>query len=650
MRRPAVYETNWSGSVWGINPAIAIPTTTKPLVCPLGVDFNGPDANRPGNALAPPPATEGLGAWLHALRRHWLVTVLVGAVCGVLAASVVFFFYRPQFNAVSSLHIASNQEAILFYSPERATTAFEIYKNTQQQYLKSRFVLNAALRNKPEIASASIFRGAPDEVDWLGRNLSVEYPGNSELMNVSLQGENAEEASALVNAVVNAYMTEVVSKEQGLRAERLSQLDRLYADTENEWRSKRSQMKVLAERLGSGERDAIALQQQIALQQSSSWHSELTSIHAKLMRLKAELQNKKSGAASPQEKPDDVEVTDAEIDAYQRTDPANTYLWYLISMRRALLGLNEARLTPTVVSTAGSRFWRDKMDLAAIEKKLAEQRPRVREELERRKTSSGTGGPARLASEIRLLETEEKLVQKELADAEKQAKSVGGSSIELEMMCAEITRLEGLMKAIGDEREKLAVEIRSKPRITVVQKAEPPAVAAGNRKLEFTALAGSAGLFLPLICVVWWDVRSRRINTTVEVSRTGLQVIGAVPLIPSSALGRTPAPSSRTRHWRHVMDESMDAISARLLYAAERNETRVVLVSSAINGEGKTTLATQLAMSLAHGALVRCWSISIFAGRRSTRSSDSRWRPASRRRLTRTSAIARLFRPRKSRS
>ena len=44
----------------------------------------------------------------------------------------------------------------------------------------------------------------------------------------------------------------------------------------------------------------------------------------------------------------------------------------------------------------------------------------------------------------------------------------------------------------------------------------------------------------------------------------------------------------------------MDAISARLLYAAERNETRVVLVSSAINGEGKTTLATQLAMSLAY--------------------------------------------------
>ena len=47
------------------------------------------------------------------------------------------------------------------------------------------------------------------------------------------------------------------------------------------------------------------------------------------------------------------------------------------------------------------------------------------------------------------------------------------------------------------------------------------------------------------------------------------------------------------------MQESIDAITARILYAAERQQTRVVLVSSAVAGEGKTTVATQLALSLA---------------------------------------------------
>jgi capsular exopolysaccharide synthesis family protein len=102
-----------------------------------------------------------------------------------------------------------------------------------------------------------------------------------------------------------------------------------------------------------------------------------------------------------------------------------------------------------------------------------------------------------------------------------------------------------------------------------------------------------------LIGIVWLDVRSRRINSTLEVSRTGLPVIGAVPLVPRRALAHAQPASGPHRRWRSAMNESMDSISARLLYAAERDETRVVLVSSAVGGEGKTTVATQLALSLA---------------------------------------------------
>jgi capsular exopolysaccharide synthesis family protein len=45
--------------------------------------------------------------------------------------------------------------------------------------------------------------------------------------------------------------------------------------------------------------------------------------------------------------------------------------------------------------------------------------------------------------------------------------------------------------------------------------------------------------------------------------------------------------------------ESVDGVAARLLRKAERDQIRVVLITSALSGEGKTTLATQLAMSLA---------------------------------------------------
>jgi polysaccharide biosynthesis transport protein len=47
------------------------------------------------------------------------------------------------------------------------------------------------------------------------------------------------------------------------------------------------------------------------------------------------------------------------------------------------------------------------------------------------------------------------------------------------------------------------------------------------------------------------------------------------------------------------LTESVDGITARLLRRAELEQRRVVMVTSAVSGEGKTTLAAQLAMSLA---------------------------------------------------
>ena len=51
--------------------------------------------------------------------------------------------------------------------------------------------------------------------------------------------------------------------------------------------------------------------------------------------------------------------------------------------------------------------------------------------------------------------------------------------------------------------------------------------------------------------------------------------------------------------WRMRYTEAVDGVVARLLRNAECDQSRVILVTSAMSGEGKTWLATQLAMGLA---------------------------------------------------
>ena len=78
-----------------------------------------------------------------------------------------------------------------------------------------------------------------------------------------------------------------------------------------------------------------------------------------------------------------------------------------------------------------------------------------------------------------------------------------------------------------------------------------------------------------------------------------LPVIGSVPLIPARVIRQLGSPSPRYRAWHLRLTESVDGIAARLLHKADVEQCRVIMVSSATGGEGKTTLATQLALSLA---------------------------------------------------
>ena len=108
------------------------------------------------------------------------------------------------------------------------------------------------------------------------------------------------------------------------------------------------------------------------------------------------------------------------------------------------------------------------------------------------------------------------------------------------------------------------------------------------------------GFCCPAVVLAFWDTRTRRINTADDVSKgLRLPVIGSVPRIPSRVIRRLASPSKRYQSWHLRLTESVDGIAARLLLKADVKQCRVIMVSSASGGEGKTTLATQLALSLA---------------------------------------------------
>ncbi|HJT76329.1 MAG TPA: CpsD/CapB family tyrosine-protein kinase, partial [Gemmataceae bacterium] len=81
------------------------------------------------------------------------------------------------------------------------------------------------------------------------------------------------------------------------------------------------------------------------------------------------------------------------------------------------------------------------------------------------------------------------------------------------------------------------------------------------------------------------------------VRASGLKVMGTLPLLPSGR--RTEGQRDGGVNWQSLLLESVDMMRTALLHVARVEGVRVVMVTSAVGGEGKTSLSSHLATSLA---------------------------------------------------
>jgi capsular exopolysaccharide synthesis family protein len=137
-------------------------------------------------------------------------------------------------------------------------------------------------------------------------------------------------------------------------------------------------------------------------------------------------------------------------------------------------------------------------------------------------------------------------------------------------------------------------------RVMPVTRAAAPTEKDISRQTKIAG-AGGLGIFLiALFAVGFYEFRSRKISGADDVATgLGMKVIGTVPAMPVRSRKPSARDEEAEQRWSSQLQESVDAIRTVILHHARQESLSVLMVTSARSGEGKTTLASQLAASLA---------------------------------------------------
>jgi capsular exopolysaccharide synthesis family protein len=533
---------------------------------------------------------------LKGFRHRWPLAVAVGLGLGLTLAAGVWFLLTAQYTAYALLRVASTEPHLL---PDAVGSRDDShnFENTQVAIIKSRPILQAALR-RPKVGGLAMVRKQADPVAWLEHDLKAAFLDKTDIIKVTLTGDDPKEVAVLVNAVQDAYLEEGVNVQRNQKQAFLEDLKVVYDASERKLRDQREEIHNLADTLKSGDSQALTAKQKMALEEYGVMRHELMHLQSELRNAEFTLEVQKTGQA-----PDSASVPDSLVDQAVDAD--------LMVMKKKL-EVDQAE--ERIVQASGTyepgkgplpkyaaALEQSKKDLEKLKKErraaaAAQVADRARAEL------AAKGG--RLEENVAVWKREEANLQTEVNRLGQEAEKIGVTSFELELKRTEIDQAEAVIKRLRDEKERLQVELQSNSkRVTVLSPAEVPQQQDGATRTRGAAFAGVGGLLAGLFGVSFWDARGRRIRTKEEVvNELGLRVVGTLPALPgrpelaparSRAAGRGADPAA-------VWLASVDAIRAAVLCDADDCPgARALLVTSALAREGKTTLACHLALSLA---------------------------------------------------
>ncbi len=556
----------------------------------------------------PPPEKRASGltgrAILNAVKRRPFTLLGVALLAAGTGAAVWLFLPLPKATAATVFHVSAQAPSVLGQADGQAN--FVSYRASQIATIKRQRTLNNVIK-VPAVENLAIVRKSPNPVAWLDHAIKIDAPANSEYMRVSLEGDDATESKIILEHLKTAYLADVDLRDNGAKWSRLQKLEETKRGYRSELEKFHKQIDTIAAALGT--KDEATL-----MTFDSFLRDELRLAQRDLQNARENLElakpTPKIGINSLDEEgaaltlPWDLGVVEivpplspaelrAQIDAEIRQDAQLKQLAEAAASAKERLNkvkerYQEGERPPTVIKAED--------DLKAAELRRDKHRDELgttlAREVQKKHAQQEILRRAETRKQIRILEKRFALAKEKHDNILRKISQTNEYKIELSTIQFSIGQTEKLNQSLGETIERLKVELGAPSRVTCSE--EPFIVTGieGNRRLKYTVLAALAVFGIGFAGTIGLETRARRVTDTDDVTKAlGVRLLGTVPAAGQES-GKPGAPPPS-------LVEAIDATRTMLVHGTDGPDLRVLVVTSAVSGEGKTSLTGHLAISLA---------------------------------------------------
>ena len=570
------------------------------------------------------------------LARNWWRILLIWLV---LAAPLTYLIYRyvePTYQAYGLVKVESNQPDLFGPSSSRdGGNTQPTYLQTEIETIRSNPVLDLALSGAtPPIANHPMIKNSTDPKTELLKKLDLQIIPNTHWIRVAIESTVPEEARDIVNAVIDAYSATTAGEGEGTTTTNkmivkrdltkviVRDFEEYRKHLENDIKASRAKLLELAKR-GSVEfqkPNLFAKTDENEQAPQPSFNSQsleqyrtikdhlmqtefaLMDLEARYTAKQAEVQQAEAAGDSPvlsnNEHSNNEQLRDQIAQEFKRDPEVASLIDQIKSMTEELehtKGVVRKGADPSRVA-AQRRLTRLNQDYNDLWKTKSEQ---IRQRLLVPTSAPGApelDSPAEIKRKIETLKVTKARYTDLYNKFEIDKQHSHTDTVEATFERDDLNRYYNMFDQVNRKLEQLKFnQNQAGISIEKIDPAVTPRATFNNKRQKYAVLLPVAVLFAVLGLFLLLEVRSERVGDPDLLSSRVQSEVYALPPLPTTRTTRKlsgPVIADQIDRFIQRLDHLRFAVCGD---QQGGDLGRCVLVTSAVGGEGKTTLAAQLA-------------------------------------------------------